>query len=359
VLKLKYLKIRTCLNYINIIILLLLFLCSNAFAEERYLLGTICKITIYDSEVSESAKNTLLNNSFEIISDIDHRMSSNVLTNLNFKLWENELFEINSNAGIRPATVSEDILYLIELSNYYSEISDGRFDITIGPLIKLWNIGTQSAKVPLQEEITESLDLVNYRNIELDKESGSVFLKSTGMMIDLGGIAKGFAGDRVKEFLVDNGIEHAVINLGGNVLVIGIHPDNRPWRIGVQNQFMPTGTVMGIINASDEAIVTSGIYERYFIKDGIRYHHILDTETGYPVDNSLAGVTIVTDDSTKADALSTAVFSMGYKRGLSLIEELENTEAVFITKDKDVYISSGIEERFSITDNSFNYIKIN
>lgn len=345
-LKLKYLRIKY--------IILLLLICSNyAFSEERYLLGTICKITIYDSEQSKDYYNNLVSDAFAIIEDIETRMSMNVLNGLDVRIRGNELFIINNNAGIKPVRASNDILNLIRESNYYSEISGGRFDITIGPISKLWNIGTSKARVPAADEIKEKLGLVDYRNIEINQEEGTVFLRNRGMMIDLGGIAKGYACDRIKGFLLDNGIKHAVINLGGNVLVIGNHPEERPWKIGIQDPFMPTGTIMGIINAIDETIVTSGIYERYFIEDGIRYHHILNAESGYPVNNSLAGVTIITDNSTKADALSTTVFLMGYMEGMSFIEETDNLEAVFITKEKKVYLSSGIKDKFSLTDDNF------
>jgi len=350
VLKLRYLKIDKKLIYIKYLILIVAapFFSGcmngvNSSEGEEYLLGTICRISIYETENKNPDK--IIDDAFKIVKDIENRMSINIP--------DSEISNVNKNAGIEPVNVSPDILYLIQRSFTYSEISGGRFDITVGPLVELWGIGTSNAMVPSREEIKENLKLTDFNMIDIDADAGTVFLTKKKMMLDLGGIAKGFAADRVKEFLIGQGVEHAIIYMGGNILVIGDNPEKRLWKIGIQNPFMPGGTVMGVVEAFDQTIVTSGIYERYFIEDDVYYHHILDTDTGYPVNNSLASVTIITLCSTDADALSTAVFALGLEKGLSLIENLNETDAVFITRNREVYISSGMKDLFRITDESF------
>ena len=349
-LKLKYLRIDNKLLIIKslVLIIILYFLsgCADrAYTGEEYLLGTICRISVFKTASDDYDSEEIVGEAFNIVVDIEKRMSVNIA--------DSEISIVNNNRGIMPGTVSHDILFLIEESISYSIISQGRFDITVGPLVKLWNIGNLDAKVPKDSEIAEKLRLVDYNDIEVSPYESTVYLKNESMMIDLGGIAKGFAADKVKAYLLDYGVRHAIINMGGNVLVIGENPEKRPWKIGIQNPFMPGGTVMGVVEAIDESIVTSGIYERYFIEDNVHYHHILNTDTGYPVNNSLVSVTIITNSSTKADALSTGIFALGYEDGILMIENMEGVDAVFITKEREVYLTSGIKNRFSITDDSF------
>ncbi len=173
------------------------------------------------------------------------------------------------------------------------------------------------------------------------------------MAIDLGGIAKGYASDIVKDFLINQGFTRGIVNLGGNVLTFGDKAPNVPWKIGIQNPLDSRGSYLGTLAIGPEAVVTSGIYERFFIQDGKRYHHILDPVTGYPVDNNLLSITIVTAKGIEADAYSTVVFSEGLQEGMSLIESKADLEGIFVTKEKKIYISSGLKTSFSLKSGDF------
>jgi thiamine biosynthesis lipoprotein len=173
------------------------------------------------------------------------------------------------------------------------------------------------------------------------------------MKVDLGAIAKGYAADEVARILKENGVKHAIINLGGNVMTIGGNPNGKPWRIGIQDPYNPRGEYLGILPIKDKTVVTSGTYERYFIENGKRYHHILDPDTGYPTDNKLDSVSIITDKSIDGDGLSTSTLLLGLDEGMKLIEKLENVEAIFVTSDKQVYVSSGLKKDFTLTNPAF------
>ncbi|EDS76760.1 FAD:protein FMN transferase [Clostridium massiliodielmoense] len=310
-------------------------------SKDGLFLGTICKITVYD-KVSPS----VLDKAYARVNEIQNEMSINKAST--------EITNINSSSGKNYVKVSSDVFEVINRSLYYSSISEGKFDISIGCIDKLWNIGTDKARIPSQNEITSKLPLVNYKNILINKKDSSVMLKNKGMLIDLGAIAKGYAGDEVKKVLKKNGVSHAVINLGGNIVTMGNKPDGDQWKIGVKDPFMPDANPWATISISDKSIVTSGIYERFFEKNGKRYHHILNPKTGYPIDNSLVSVSIICDKSINADGLSTTIFSMGLDKGLKLIESIKDTEAIFVTKNHDVYISSGLKNNFKITNSKFN-----
>jgi len=225
----------------------------------------------------------------------------------------------------------------------------------VGPLVKLWGIGTEHARVPSKAEISKILPLVDYRQIELDEKNNSVFLKRPGMSIELGGIAKGYAADEAVKVLRQNGVKHGTVDLGGNIIVIGTKPDGKLWKIGIQNPFFKTrGSIVATVEVADKTLVTSGPYERYIEKDGKIYHHILDTRTGFPVENELMSVTIIAESSIDADALSTTVFAMGLEEGMDFVESIENIDAIFITKDYKVYTTSGVENlNFKIVDKQF------
>ena len=210
---------------------------------------------------------------------------------------------------------------------YYVD-SKGYFDITIGPLVDLWKIGTEEAVVPGEEEIISAMELLGMDNIIL--YSGDAGLAEPGMSIDIGGIAKGFIADKVVEILRTAGCNGAIINLGGNVLTLGEKPSGDKWKIGIQDPFEATGEYMKVVKIGEMSVVTSGPYERNFEEDGVVYHHILDPFNGYPVVNDIAGVTVISEKSIDGDGLSTAVFAMGLAEGLELIESLENTECLII-----------------------------
>lgn len=311
----------------------------DPISKQAFALDTICNITIYDK-----ASTSILDKCYAKLKEIENKMSVDIPTS--------EVSTINKMAGIKPVKVSDDTYYVISSGKSFSDLTEGKFDITVGPLVKLWGINTPHARVPAPAEIKAVLPLINYKNIALNPKDKSIMLMKKGMALDLGGIAKGFAGDAVKKVLLDNGVKHAIIDLGGNVLTLGSKVDGSAWRIGVQNPVQTRGDYLGIVKVKDKTVVTSGIYERFFEKNGKRYHHIMDTKTGYPVDNELASVSIVTDVSMNADALAKA-FTFGVKKGLAFIERQKNVEAIFVTRDNKVYITPGLKGSFTITDSSF------
>ena len=172
-------------------------------------------------------------------------------------------------------------------------------------------------------------------------------------MIDLGSIAKGYAADEISRILTENNVNSAIIDLGGNIYAHGIKPSGQDWNIGIQNPFSTRGDIIGVLKVKNKTVVTSGIYERYIEKDGVKYHHLLNPNTGYPFENNIAGVSIITDKSIDADALSTTVFAKGLEEGLKFVETLPNVDAIFITKDNKVYITNGIRDSFTLENEDF------
>lgn len=301
-------------------------------SRSRLLLGTSCRVTIYGQ-----ADEDLFDAAFSRIDQIEQLMSVNIPSS--------DISRVNQNSGSLPAiSVSEDTYTVLTEAIRTAQLSEGAFDPTIGPLVGIWQIGTDEAHLPGEEEIAAALSLVDYQKVLIDSGSREVSLPTEGMALDLGAIAKGYAAEEVKSLLTERGVDHAIINLGGNVLTIGNKPDGSSWRIGIQDPLSDRGEYSLIVSLSDQAVVTSGVYERFFTVGDKRYHHILDTRTGYPVENDLLSVSIIGKDSFQADALSTTVFSLGLERGAKLIESSPGVEALFITKDKRVYRSSGLSD---------------
>lgn len=314
---------------------------ETPLTKSNYLLGTQINITLYDNQ-----KDEIIDEAFQRISDIEAKMSINSEN-------PSEITKLNEASGIQEVKLSEDTFYVLEKGKYYSQLSNGEFDITIGPVVKLWNIGTPNAAIPDEAILSEKLDLVDYNKLSLNKDKYTAKLELSGMIVDLGGIAKGYAADEVYTILKNRGVNHAIINLGGNIMALGTNVNKQPWKIGIQDPYYPRNDYLGIVEVVDKAVVTSGIYERYFEKDGVRYHHILDPQTGFPADNGLAGVSIITDKSIDADGLSTSVFLLGLDKGMDLIENLDNTEAIFVTTNKEIYLTSGIKGNFILVNKEY------
>ena len=309
-----------------------------------FALGTTCTVSIYGgtAEQFSAVENTII--------EIENRMSVNISDSF--------ISSVNAAAGKTAVKVPADVYEVIDAGVYFSEISSGGFDISIGPLVNLWAIGSGGDRVPETESIKAALQHVDYRRVELspaaDGAGGSIFLPKPGMALEPGGIAKGYAADAAARLISEEGIESALINFGGNVLAIGTKTNGSEWRIGIQNPDSSRGSYIGIVSVSDKAVVTSGKYERFFIgADGKRYHHILSTDNGYPVENGIAQVSIVADDSMTADAMSTSVFSLGLQQGLALTESLDGVEAVIVMETGEVHLSRGLTARFNLTDSSF------
>lgn len=248
-----------------------------------------------------------------------------------------DVWRINHANG-EPVEVSEDTMEILRCAIRIAGLSGGVFDVTIAPVSTLWDFTSEAPVLPDAETIAKAAELVDYKKIELD---GNTVKLPAGMMIDLGGIAKGYIADRVAEYLEKRGVKHAILSFGGNVVAIGLKPDGNQWTVGIQDIDGATGKSMLKVKVSGGSVVTSGIYERGFDLDGVRYHHLLSPETSWPVQNELASVTILSESSMECDALSTAAFVLGTEEGTKLIESLEGVEAIFITRDRTVSCTSG------------------
>ena len=251
-----------------------------------------------------------------------------------------DLDRLAQAAGQDWVDIAPETQEVLELAKDYFARSGGLLDVTAGPLIDLWDINN-GGHYPTSEELEAVLPLVNGEDLQV--EEGRAYLARPGMKADLGSNAKGYIADRVKDLLLDLGVKHAVLDLGRNILLIGGKSDEIPFRVGVQDPNGDQGELLAVVEAANKSLVTSGVYERYFEHDGKRYHHILDPETGYPVDNGLAAVSILSDDSANGDALSTTCLLLGQEKGLALIESLPGVEALFVAEDGTLTPSSGFD----------------
>ena len=256
-----------------------------------------------------------------------------------------EIYELNHANG-EPVTLSGDTVDLIQKGVEYSRLADGKFDITIAPLSDLWDFKNNTGTVPDDTAIQEAKSHIGYENVRVD--GNTVQLLDPEAAIDLGGIAKGYIADQLKAYLKEQNVSHALINLGGNVLALGGKPDDSDYNIGIQKPFAQNGEAITSVKIKDQSVVSSGIYERYYRVNGKLYHHILDTSTGYPVENHLYQVTIISDISMDGDALSTTCFSLGLKKGMQLVEQTDGVEAIFVSDDGTITCSSGINRDDSI-----------
>ena len=263
-----------------------------------------------------------------------------------------DLYELEENAGKNYIKVTDDTVFLINESRKFSEISNGAFDCTVRPLVDLWGIEDRGGHYPSEEELARAMALITYNDV-LIKDGNFVMLKKAGMKLDFGGIAKGYIADKVKELLVNLGVRSAAIDLGGNIVLIGEKPDKAGFKIGIRHPEKTNMDYIGIIEISNKSIVTSGLYERFFIYEGKKYHHIFNVNTGFPVENELAEVTIISDRSSDGDIFSTTVFLLGLKQGLDMINSTESIEGIFVTKDRKVYVTDGIGDEFVITENGY------
>jgi len=325
--------------------------CANKPVEKQaFLMGTNVTETVYGKNAEQAA-----NAGMSRIKQLESMMTIN-----------KDGGEINALNGMSNVEekggdikLSPETMFVLKTAKKYSELSGGAFDVTVGPLVKAWGIFTQNPKVLSEDEIKKLLPLVDYKSLSLNESDSTARLLKPGMVVDLGGIAKGFAGDEVVKIYKSLGIKSALVNLGGNVVTLGNKPDGTPWVVGIQNPRAEDGKYIATLKVSNKAVVTSGDYERYFEKDGVRYCHIMDPATGRPADSGLISTTIITDQSINADALSTATFVLGLDKGMKLVESQKGVEAIFVTKDKKVYITPGLKDIFTFDDASkeFQYVE--
>lgn len=318
---------------------------ETPISRTEFMMDTIITLKIYDENDEK-----ILDRAIKRLEEIETEMSVSI--------ENSDVNKINKNAGVKPVQVNKDVYNVLERAKYYSTLSNGTYEPTIGPLVDLWNItgddeaDRERASIPSKEQINEKLNIVDYNDLEL-MEDNYVYLKRKEMKLDLGGIAKGYAADEVKKIFAENGVKSAILDLGGNIYAIGQKDNGDPWRIGVTNPFDPSNSYIGVLEVEDKSIVTSGDYERYITYKGKKYHHIISPKTGYPSENEVRGVSIISDESIDGDALSTTLFILGVDDGLELIKQLEGVEAIFITNDKEVVISEGVFDKFKLTNEEF------
>ncbi|MCE5188975.1 MAG: FAD:protein FMN transferase [Eubacteriales bacterium] len=255
---------------------------------------------------------------------------------------ESEVSRLNASAGCKDVGIGSDTMHLLKESKRYSQATGGAFSITTRPLSALWEINARCGTVPSRAEVEQALLLVNDEDILLDEESGTAALRRFGQAVDFGGIAKGYAADETRRILLEGGVTSALINLGGTVISLG-----KDRNVGIQHPDRCTGIAMGRVALCDSCAVTSGDYERYFEVDGVRYHHILDTKTGYPSRSELRSVTLIGTSAIALDAVSTAIFALGAAAGLPLADHF-GAEFVVVTDALDVFCSEQLRGNFSL-----------
>ncbi len=292
-------------------------------ARTEFVLGTVCTVNLFEKG-TEKVYQEIFSRLFELESILSANRD------------DTNLAEINSKAGLSAVKGASETLIILKEALIFSEKTGGAFDPTVGPLVKAWNIGTDFAAVPDPAVLSQALSLIDYKKVILDEKEGTVFLTEKGMKLDLGAIAKGYAADEIVRIVTEHKIRRAIIDLGGNVYAFGEKSPGKSWTIGVRDPENNTGDSILSLPVANKSVVTSGVYERFFEQDGIKYHHILDTETGYPVQNDLLSVTIITGKSMQADALSTSVFALGAKKGKALVESLPDTDAIFVFRDRHI-----------------------
>lgn len=270
-----------------------------------------------------------------------------------------DINKLNNNSGLGYVELNPETISILKEARKISDLSGGAaFDITVAPLVKAWGISTDNPQIPADDVRQKLVALVNYQDVLVDEATNSASLQKTGQMVDLGGIAKGYIGDMAIEIYKKNGITSAFANLGGNVVVLGSKPDGSAWKVGIQNPRGQNSEIVGVVEVADKAVVTSGDYQRYFIKDGKRYCHIIDPHTGYPIDSGLMSVTIIASSSTDADGLAKAIV-LGLDKGMDLVKRYGQAEAIFITNDKKIFVTPGLQGKFYLEDatNEYTYIQ--
>lgn len=323
---------KKCIAALTALLLLFLFCgCQpgqTALSRTDYLLDTVVTLTLYgategdlDAAFAEIRRLNDLLDAYSPFSDLG---------------W------LQAAAGERPVAVSKETMELLTFAKDLYGRTGGYLDVTVGPLIDLWDI-RNGGHYPAEGELSRALGLLGMDDLVLDEAKGTAYLMRPGMRVDLGALAKGYIADKVKALLLDRGVESGVIDLGRNILLIGEKPGEAPFSIGVQS---PTdaGKLLRVLSLRDRSLVTSGTYERYFERDGVRYHHVLDPFTGFPADRGLLAVTVLSSSSLWGDGLSTACLLLGVEGGRALIDSLPEAEALFVLTDGTVQTTAGFPE---------------
>lgn len=304
------------------------------YSSETFLMDTVVTQTVIGTSAESTVKKAE-----EIIKNLENTYSAYIETSLTNT--------INSKSGISPVKVNDEELNLIKRCVEFSDSSDGLFDLTIAPLTKLWNINGENPKVPKKEEIEKAKSLINYKDVSINEEENTVFLKNKDMQLDFGATVKGYASQKILELYKQENIQGAVLSLGGNITVFGEKSDGSPFKIGIRDPKKSSADYFAILKTEGKIIATSGAYERYFKEEDIIYHHILNPETGYPCDSDLQSVTVISEDGLLSDYLSTLFYMLG-KDAVKENLTHDNFSLIAIDKEDKVYISPNLKSSFTL-----------
>lgn len=361
----KYRFLRTLAFFVCVLLVGIFFSCKSKTetVKTQSALGTLCTINLF-----ESSSDVIFNEIFLCLDDIEQKMSTNIVSS--------EISQINQNAGIKSIVVSSQTFSVLEKAKEIALLSNGAFEPTIGPLVELWGINDiagqtfyskdfvnnnqntlDNKKIPLpsKTQISLATKFVDYSKLLLDKNLSSVFLMQKNMSLEVGAIAKGYAADEIVKILDKHKVKRAMIDLGGNIFAYHYKNNDtkQEWVIGIKDPEDTLGNALMSIQCSNKSVVTSGLYERFFIYDGIRYHHILNPKTGYPVNNEFLSVTIISDTSMLADACSTAVFVLGLEKGIEFLNQFNNVDYIFILKNHSIIYSKDLDKKIAVFNSKY------
>lgn len=304
---------------------------DNPVTRTELVFDTPVTISIYDKKDKE-----ILDNAFQICKNLEEKYSKT--------LEKSQVYLLN-NANGQRTLVSDEFIMLLETAIKYSKMTDGKFDITTHNLVEIWNFKSLNPQIPDKQQILEALDTTNYKNIVIDENCVTLL---NGAKIDLGSIIKGYASDMVKEYLLDEKIEKAIINVGGNIVTIGSKNKQENWTIGIREPFANENSILMSVEIDNLCVVTSGTYQRKFIIDQELYHHIINPFTGYPFKSEIMSVSVINKSALTADCLSTSFYLLGMEKSLEIVENIADAEAIFITNNNEIITSSGIGDRVKI-----------
>ena len=307
---------------------------TEPVSKESYYMDTICTISIYDMEdMSKDNATSAINDAFSMCAEYESYIS--------ISMEESDIYKIN-RAGGKPVECRPETIEVIKMGIEAGDLSDGKFDITIGKVTDLWDFTGENPSVPSEESIADAIEHVDYKKINID--GNTVTMSDPEAEINLGGIGKGFIAEKAAALLREKGVTSGIVNFGGDIIAIG-NKMGEPFKIGVELPYSDRSEIVGYVQAEDVTLVTSGVYERFFEEDGVEYHHILDVKTGFPVENDVLSVTIMApaEISGISDGLSTICLLEGSEEGMKFIESLEGVEAVFQTRDGEILKTSGMK----------------
>lgn len=338
---------------ISSLLAMLIMLCglSACTAEEEPAVSEVFALNTYVTQkVYGKEKQPAIEEVNEFLKNIEKKLS--------LYITGSDIDRINQNAGVTPVKVEDYTFDLIQIGKRYSELSEGRFDITIAPLTILWGITSEHPKVPTEAEIKAAQKLIDYPKIILNEADGTVMLEEKGMALDLGGIAKGYISNAIKAIYDKHSITSALVSIGGNIDAYGRKPNGEMYKLGIRDPKDQTGLdYIGKLQVEDKVVATSGAYERFFVdkETGETYHHILDPKTGYPAETDLQSVTVISNDGGLSDYLSTTLFMAGKEYLEDYIHD-NRFDVIVVDKDNQIYLSDGIKDAFELTSEDYTLV---